>query len=348
MKAAVFYGAGDIRVEDRPVPQIAPEEILVRIKAAGICGSDLHGFRSAPKRTEGRLFGHEYSGQVVEIGREVQDISVGDRVGIEPLVGCRECTYCLSGMYHLCSHLWHIPGFMELQRFPRNKVFKLPDHVPYEEASMLDCIAVAVHALNLSGLKGGETSLILGAGTIGLLTMQTARAFGAGATYEAGTYDFQLKLAKDLGADAVVNVKTENLVEKMKELTGKERVRYFDSEVPRGVDHVFEAVGGPKSPLEDALSAVRRGGTITAIGNPRKPINLSSFVMREVRLIGSSSYASFRSEPEFKIALNLLSEGRINAKELVTHAFPLEKIKDAFDVAADKKRWNSVKVIIRP
>jgi len=348
MKAAIFYGAGDIRVEDRPVPEIGSEEVLVRIKAAGICGSDLHRYRSAPKQTEGRMFGHEYSGQVVEIGGKIQDVSVGDRVGIEPLVGCGKCNYCLSGMYHLCSHLWHIPSFMEYQKFPRNKVFKLPDHISYEEASTLDCIAVAVHALNLSSLKGGETALVLGAGTIGLLTMQTAKAFGAGAVYETGTHDFQVRLAKELGADAVVNIKTENLLEKMKELTGKERARYFELEAPRGVDHVFEAVGGPKSPLEDALSVVRRGGTITAIGSPRNPVNLSSFVMREVRLIGSSSYAYSKSEPEFRIALNLLSAGKINAKELVTHTFPLDKIKYAFDVAADKEKWNSVKVIIRP
>lgn len=345
MKAAIFYGAGDIRVEERPVPEIKADEVLVKIKAAGICGSDILRYRSTPRLAEGVMFGHEYSGQVVEVGESVQNVSVGDRVGLEPLMGCGRCSYCLSGSYHLCSNLWHIPAFVEYQKFPSSKVFKLPDHVTYEEAATLDCIAVAVHALKLSGLKGGETAVVLGAGTIGLLTMQTVKSYGAGAVYQTGTYDFQIKLAKELGADAAINVKKENLIERIKELTGKELV--YNQETPRGVDHVFESVGGPRSPLEDALKIVRRGGTITAIGNPQIPVNLSSFVMREIKILGSSSYAYYNLEPEFTIALNLLSSGRVNAKKIITHTFPLDKIKEAFEVASDKK-FNSVKVIIKP
>lgn len=173
MKAAVFYGAGDIRIEERSLPRIGPGELLVKIKAAGICGSDLHGYRSAPRNSEGHMFGHEYSGEVVEIAKDVENLAIGDRVGLEPLVGCGKCGYCLSGNYHLCLDLWHIPGFAEYQKFPQGKAFTLPDQVSYEEASTLDCIAVAVHAARLSGLKGGEIIAVLGAGTIGLLTMQT-------------------------------------------------------------------------------------------------------------------------------------------------------------------------------
>jgi L-iditol 2-dehydrogenase len=345
MKAALFYGAGDIRVEERPVPEIDPREVLVKIKAAGICGSDLHGYRSAPKRSEGRLFGHEYSGQVVKIGPKIKRVSVEDRVGLEPLVGCGECEYCLTGNYHLCPNLWHIPGFMEYQKFPEGKVFKLPENVSYEEASTLDCIAVAVHAAKLSGIKGQETALVLGAGTMGLLTMQTVKAFGAGAVYQTGTYDFQTKLAEELGADAAVNARTEDLSKRMIELTGKEKVR--GGEVPRGVAHIFEAVGGPKSPLEEALKMVRRGGTVTVIGTLRKPVNISSFVMREVKIIGSSSYAYYNREPEFEIALNLLSSSKVNAERLITHTFPLEEIKQAFNVAADKQS-KSIKVVVKP
>jgi len=345
MRASVFYGAGDIRVEERAVPEIGADEVLVRIKAAGICGSDLHGYRSAPRRTEGRLFGHEYSGQVVEIGGDVERVSVGDRVGLEPLVGCGKCDYCRAGSYHLCPNLWHIPGFMEYQKFPKGKVFRLPENVSYEEASTLDCIAVAVHAVKLSGLKEGETATVLGAGTIGLLTMQTVKAFGASAVYETGAYDFQVELAEELGANAAVNVKTEDLLKRMMELTGKEIVR--GQEMPRGVDHVFEAVGGPKSPLKGALRIVRRGGTVTAIGSPRKPVSISSFVMREIKIVGSSSYAYYNDQPEFEVALGLLSSKKVNAQRLITHTFSLGEISQAFEVAADKSS-ESVKVLVKP
>jgi len=345
LRAATFYGAGDIRIEERPLPRIDPGEVLIKIKAAGICGSDLHGYRSAPRHSEGLMFGHEYSGEVVEAAGDVKGLAVGDRVGLEPLIGCGACDYCLSGNYHLCKDLWHIPGFAEYQKFPQGKAFKLPENVSYEEASTLDCIAVAVHAAKLSGLKGGETVEVLGAGTIGLLTMQTVKAFGAGSVYETGTYDFQVKLAKELGADAVINVRTEDLLGKMKELTGVEVVG--EREVPRGVDHVFEAIGGPKGTLEDALRVVRRGGVITVIGNPKSPVKLSSFVMREIKIIGSSSYAYYDQKPEFQIALDLLAHGKVNAKKIITHKFPLDRIKEAFDVASDK-RTGCIKVVIEP
>jgi L-iditol 2-dehydrogenase len=345
LKAAIFYGAGDIRIEERPLPGVGPGEALVKIKAAGICGSDLHGYRSAPRRSEGHMFGHEYSGEVVEVAKDVTDLAIGDRVGLEPLVGCGKCHYCLSGNYHLCPGLWHIPGFAEFQKFPRGKAYKLPDGVSFGEASTLDCIAVAVHAAKLSGLKGGESAVVLGAGTIGLLTMQTLKAFGAGKVYETGAYDFQVKLAQELGADAAMNARTEGLVERMMELTGVEEVR--GREVPCGVDHVFEAIGGPKNPLEDALRVVRRGGTITVIGDPQNPINLSSFVMREVKIVGSSSYAYYDQKPEFQIALDLLAQGKVNAKKIITHAFTLDRIKEAFDVASDKNT-GCVKVVIEP
>jgi len=345
LRAAIFYGPGDIRIEERPLPRIGPGEVLVKIKAAGICGSDLHGYRSAPTHSEGFMFGHEYSGEVVEAAGDVKGLAVGDRVGLEPLIGCGACDYCLSGNYHLCQDLWHIPGFAEYQKFPQGKAFKLPENVSYEEASTLDCIAVAVHAAKLSGLKGGETVAVLGAGTIGLLTMQTVKAFGAGSVYETGTYDFQVKLAKELGADAVINVRTEDLIGKMKGLTGVEVVG--GREVPRGVDHVFEAIGGPKGTLEDALGVVRRGGVITVIGNPKDPVKLSSFVMREIKIIGSSSYAYYDQKPEFQIALDLLAHGKVNAKKIITHKFPLDRIKEAFDVASDK-RTGCIKVVIEP
>ncbi len=343
MKAAIFYGAGDIRVEERPTPKIGPREVLVKVKAAGICGSDLHSYRSSPKLPEGRMFGHECSGEVVEVGKDVDRISVGERVGLEPLVGCGYCLYCLSGNYHLCPSLRHIPAFVEYQKFPQEKAFKLPDHVSCKEASTLDCIAVAVHAANLSGLKGGETAVVLGAGTIGLLTMQVLKAFGAGAVYETGKYDFQVKLAKELGADAAINVEKENLLERIKALTGVEKTGR--QEMPLGVDHVYEAIGGPKNQLEDALRVVRRGGTITVIGDPKNPLKLSSFVMREIKIIGSSSYAYRGREPEFKVALDLLSRGKVNAQKIITHTFPLERIKEAFDIASDKGT-GCIKVII--
>jgi 2-desacetyl-2-hydroxyethyl bacteriochlorophyllide A dehydrogenase len=347
LRVAVIYGPGDIRVEERDIPEVGPEEVLVNIKACGICGSDLHSYRSGPRLTKGRMLGHEYSGVVVKIGENVRNVSIGDRVGVEPLVNCGRCSYCLSGLYHLCPNLTWPPGFAEYQVLPWRKVFKLPENVSFEEAALLDCVAVAFHAVRLSGLKGGETVTVLGAGSIGLLTMQIAKLFGASKVYQTGTYDAQLKLAKELGADAVINVGEEDLMEKIKELTGVELLTFMNMEAPKGVDYVFEAVGGSKSPIQDAINIVKRGGTIVVIGSPRRLVDLSMIVPKEVKIMGSWSYGYLGSTPEFQIAINLISSGKVNVKKLITHVFPLERIKEAFDTAADKTT-GSIKVIVKP
>lgn len=347
MKAAIFYGAHDIRIEELDVPTISEEEVLIKIKAAGICGSDLHRYVSGQREPCGVMFGHEFSGEVVEVGKNVSGLSVGDRVAVEPLVSCGKCLQCLSGRYNLCSQLNWIPGFAEFACAPWNKVYKIPDHITYEEAALLDCIAVGVHAVKLSGLKIGETAAIFGSGTIGLSTMQVAKASGA-IVYSLGTHDFQLKLAKDLGADITINVRKENLLEKMMDLTGREYLNFLRKELPKGTDYVFEAVGGQKSPLQDAIKIVRRGGTIVSIGSPQNLINLSEIVFKEVRIIGSWSYTYYNYKPEFQIALDLLSEGKVNAKKMITQTYPLEKIDEGFRVALNKAQTPSIKVIIKP
>lgn len=342
MLAARFYGGKDIRVEEVPDPVAGPGEVLVRVRAAGICGSDLHGYRRGVSGTSApRTPGHELAGEVVALGEGVASVAPGARVGVEPLVGCGHCAYCLAGDYHLCPGLEHIGGarpggFAQYTVAPVDRLYPLPEHVSYDEAAILDVLAVAVHALSRVPVAPGERVAVIGSGAIGLSIAQMA-AISGGAVAVLGRREGPLRLAAETAGATGISLLGDP-VAAVREWSGGE-----------GADVVYEAVGGTADTLDLALKLAAPHGRVGVVGSFQEPQTLDVRVpmRRELSLIWVWSYALRGSRPEFAIALDLLARGALKAAPLITHRFPLERIAEGF-ATADDKSGNSIKVIINP
>jgi L-iditol 2-dehydrogenase len=340
MKAGVVYGPRDIRVEEVGMPSPGPGEVLLEVKAAGICGSDLHFHRSdAASTPTGRIMGgHELSGRVAAVGEGVTRVKVGNRVGVEPLLGCGECQYCAMGYYHLCSKLTHPGGgFREYTVLLEDKVFPLPDNVSYDEAATLDCLAVGVHAVHRGGVTITDSVAVIGDAAIGLSTLEVARAAGAKKTALIGHHQSNLEIGKKVGADIAVNSAESDEIEDIMQFTGGE-----------GCDVVFETVGGMADTMETAVKIAKTGGTIVVIGMFRKPVplNFGRLMRNEIDIICSWSYSTWNGVPEFEIALELLARGELDAESLITHRFPIDRINEAFHAALNKGESGALKVLI--
>lgn len=349
MKAGVFYKSRDVRFEDVETPVLTGDEfdVLIEVKAAGICGSDMHYYRGeAPVQLpQGTILGHELSGKVLEVGEGVTNIKSGDRVGIEPLLGCGTCSYCQNGEYHLCKQLSHIGyaykgGFAQYVKVPHNKVYKLTDEIGYEEATLLDGYAVGVHALHLVPIKLGDFIVVLGAGTIGICMAQIAQAAGASRVVLVGRSEAILDIAKEAGIKEVFNTSED----------GDLNTWIQEQTNGLGADIVYETIGGNAPTLNQAVDIVRAGGSIGILGMHfnDKPINLLSAHMKEVKWFYCFSYARWEERTEFEIALNLLKEKKINARPLITHRYSLEQISEAFEMCMDKTKAKAIKAVVLP
>lgn len=345
MKAALFYGPKDIRVQEIEKPKITSKEVLIKVKVAGICGSDLHFYKGeAPiKLDTGTVLGHELSGEVVAIGDEVKSIKIGDRVGVEPLIGCGKCVFCKIGQYHLCKNLKHIGyaykgGFAEYTKVPQENIYNLPNNVTYEEASLLDCYAVSVHGLNKVRVKINDVVVIIGGGPLGITTAQLVKVAGVKKVILIDLLDKVLQVARKAGIDYTLDASKIDVINEIRKLTDG-----------LGADIVFECVGGKAPTLNQAVQMIKPGGTIGIIGMRNEgSMDFWSAHQKEIDIRFIWSYAKWGIETEFKIALNLLESKRINAVPLITHKFSLNKINDAFATALNKKESNAVKVSIYP
>jgi len=344
MLAARFYGGKDIRVEEIPQPEPGPGEVLIRVRAAGICGSDLHGYRDPQAKPHPpRTPGHELAGEIVAVGPGVQAVRVGDRVAVEPLIGCGECAFCRAGQYHLCARLEHIGGarsggFAEFTVAPVDKVFAIPDQVSFEEAALLDVLAVAVHALSRVPVAPGERVVVIGTGAIGLSIAQMA-ALSGGDVAVVGRRDEPLEVAKQTANAKGICTKREDPVKAVHAWTDG-----------LGADVVFEAVGGTANTFGQAVAMAAPGGRVGLVGSFREPQTFDTFraYRQELSLIWVWSYAWRGRRPEFAIALDLLVRGELQAAPLITHRYPLSAIGQAFEAADQKAAYGSIKVVILP
>jgi threonine dehydrogenase-like Zn-dependent dehydrogenase len=271
----------------------------------------------------------------------VTHVKEGDRVGVEPLVGCDRCRFCAAGHYHLCPELRHVSvGFGEMGVVPADKVFRIPDNVSDDAAAILDCVAVGVHAVQRGPASLTDTAVVLGDAAIGLFTAQCAKADGAGRVGVIGHHAHSLDIARKVGADFTLNSKDVDAAAAVRELTGG-----------LGADIVYESVGGTTSALADAAQLVRPGGTIVIIGSFRPqapPPEWRRLMRNEVNLLFSWSYARWNGVPEFQISIDLLASGRVKADPIVTHRFPLEQVDAAFQAAMQKGESKATKVLVKP
>ena len=348
MKAALFYGGPDIRVETAPDPVPGPGEVLVRVRAAGVCGSDLHRYRRKDDhQTEPSMTGHELAGDIAAVGPGVMGLAVGQRVGVEPrhLVSCGHCRWCLRGDTELCPEVGmedgrHVQstGFAEYSLEPAENCYPLPDMLPYDTAAILDVYAVAVHALHRVPVGPMDTVVVFGAGAVGLAVVQVARTLGAGRVIAVDTWDAPLAAARQLGCDAVINSTEADVVAAVRDLTGGQ-----------GADVVFEAVGGRAPTFAAALDVVARGGRVGVIGmfSDVQTLDPRPLMRKELNLHWIWSYGLWCGVPEFQIALDMLVSGKIDTAPLITHRFPLDRIADAFAAADDKRASGAIKVLIQ-
>jgi L-iditol 2-dehydrogenase len=319
MKALLLSQYNQLDIADVPAPVPGAEEILVRVAACGICGSDVHGYDgTSGRRIPPIVMGHEAAGVVAAAGTGVTRFKAGDRVTFDSTVYCGECEFCRQGEINLCNNRQVIGvscgdyrragAFAEFVVVPQRIAYHLPDALEFPQAAMLEAVSVALHAVRISEMKGGETALVIGAGMIGLLTLQAAKAGGAARVLVADIDQTRLQRAMSVGADETMLLSGGELV--------KEVLRRTEG---RGVDLVLEAVGREET-IAASIASVRKGGTVTLIGNisPEVKIPLQVVVSRQIRLQGSCA-----SSGEYPQAMELLANGKIKVQSLITAIAPL-------------------------
>ncbi|MDE0086901.1 MAG: alcohol dehydrogenase catalytic domain-containing protein [Candidatus Poribacteria bacterium] len=341
MKAAQFYGGKDIRVETVPDPTPEAEQVLVQVEAAGICGSDLHGYHHQPdKPLSPRIGGHELAGQIVDIGKDVAEHKTGERVAIEPISPCNNCPECYNGYYNICTNLRHAGGgFAEFMVARTSNAYPLPDSVSAEGGALAEVYAVAVHAVNRAMVSPGDRVAIIGSGPVGLTIAQVADIAGATSIAVLGKPDAPIQIAHE-AVDAVpINVDKTDAVEAV-----------MDWSNGRGADVVFEAVGGKANTLEQATQIAAKRGRVCMVGGHGAPLTFSERFARsrELTIIWSFCYGRRGGKTEFQIAIDLLAAGKLDPSPLVTHRFNLDEITQAFAVAAGRDEHGSVKVLVMP
>jgi L-iditol 2-dehydrogenase len=343
MKALLLAEYNKFELADLPRPIPGPEEVLVEVTACGICGSDVHGYDgSSGRRIPPIVMGHEAAGIVAETGTDVTGFQKGDRVTFDSTVYCGNCDYCRSGQMNLCDFRQVVGvscgdyrragAFAEYVVVPQRILYRLPDTLSFPEAAMLEAVSVALHAVRLSEMRGGETALVIGAGMIGLLTLQAARAAGAASVFITDLDPTRLKLAKEMGADETLHLSGAELIAEVMRLTAG-----------KGVDVALEAVGRNET-ISAAIDCVRKGGTVLLIGNikPEVTLPLQKVVSRQVRLQGTAA-----SSGEYPQAIELMTCGKIRVKPLITAVAPLEEGPRWFD-RLHAGEPNLMKVVLAP
>jgi L-iditol 2-dehydrogenase len=339
MRVAVYYNNSDVRLEERPVPQAGPGELLVRVMASGVCGSDVmewYRIKKAPI-----ILGHEITGEIAEVGEGVNGYKKGDRVFVSHHVPCNTCHYCLNGNHTACDMLhttnFDPGGFAEYLRVPQinvdRGVFVLPDEVSFEDGSFIEPLACVVRGQRTAGLKPGNSVLVIGSGISGLLHIALARATGAGRIVATDLNEYRLKMAEKFGADMVMSA-TEDVPARLAEINGGGRA-----------DLVIVCAGVLPA-FEQALRSVDRGGTVLCFAptepGVKLPVPVNDFWRNSITVMPSYGAAPV----DLAIAMELIRSGRVPVNDMITHRLGLAEAGKGFKLVAEGGK--SVKVIIEP
>jgi threonine dehydrogenase-like Zn-dependent dehydrogenase len=342
MKAALYDGQA-MQVGEVPVPCVMPEAVIVRVRAAGICGSELNYFRSVDRLQE-RPSGHEVAGEIVEIGPGVDGWSIGDRVALDTICqgrACGKCRYCLAGQHFHCLNPTSFGGggFAEYIQRKAMGSHRLPDKLSWAEGALVEPLAVGVHGLRKGQLRGGENVIVLGCGTIGLSAVAAARSLGANQVLATARHPHQGEMALKLGANAIFSPDDQNLGQAV-----------ADATEGQGVDMVVEAVGGyAGETARQAIQVCRRLGRIILIGAFHRPVelNLGALLAKERDLITANCYSIADQRHDFDVAIDILASGRLPLRDMVTHTFALDDARVALETAYDKST-HCIKVQLVP
>jgi 2-desacetyl-2-hydroxyethyl bacteriochlorophyllide A dehydrogenase len=337
MKAAVFHGPRDVTTEEVETPKLLPGDVLVRIRACGICGSDLHAYKHGlfaevlgTPVDSGRILGHEFGGEIAEINGEVKGLKVGDRV---------TCGIGSGGNAE----------YLRLPAVAAPVISHIPPEVSYEEAATNEPLANSVHAVALAGPAEGETAVVIGAGIIGLGVVQVLKALSATKTIIViDLSDKRLAMAKQLGADAVVNAASEDPYRKVLELAGSTPVSAVDA-LAAGVDMVFDCAGvsreqAGRPTLMQALMMAKQNGRVVLVAVSERPFEIeANLIMRKgLKVFGSWAWTL----PEFAQALDLMRTGKVDRKQLISHEFSLDQAREAYETQVNAEE--AIKVLLKP
>jgi L-iditol 2-dehydrogenase len=338
MKALVYEGPWQMPLRQLDPPQPDPGEAIVSVQAVGICGSDVHGFMGTTGRRKPPIvMGHEFCGVISAAGPQVTTFKVGDRVIGQPLLPCGHCDNCLAGLWNICFNRSGLGidldgAFADVVRVPQQLLYALPDDMSWEQGAMVEPLAIAMHAVNLTPLKLLDCLVIIGSGTIGLLTLLAARLKGAGQIIVTDMNPHRLDMARQLGADVAVNIREHDPVAVVREHSRS-----------LGADAVIEAVGATAS-VKQSLAVVRTGGHVTWIGNsqPEVELNMQQVVTRELTIQGAYGF-----NQEFTRSIEAIRSGVIDIGPLIEQISPLADGPQIFNDLAGGK-LDAVKVILKP
>ncbi|MQY58873.1 MAG: alcohol dehydrogenase catalytic domain-containing protein [Clostridia bacterium] len=346
MKAAVLKGIENLEMEDISRPTPSPQEILIKVKACSICGTDIRVYHHGHKHMRfPRITGHELSGEIVEIGKRVEGHKLGEKVAIAPAIPCGRCHYCRRGMQSMCINLTAIGyhydgGFAEFMVVPEDAVRNgcvntIPSELSFEEAALAEPLACAINGQQLSQIDLGNTVVVVGAGPLGCIHLQLAKAKGASRTILVELSRERIDFAKKFAfPDIVINPSSENAIQRIKEETEG-----------RGADRIIVSCPSGKA-QEESLSMVAPRGIINFFGglpldNPFIKLNSNLIHYGEFYVVGTHGSAPYHNE----LALSLISQEKVRIKELVTHRLPLERLEEGLALAESKK---GMKVLINP
>ena len=342
MKAAFLDKANDISLRDIPIPKYSQDEVLINIKAIGICGSDLHFYKNGKMGSsiikEPLILGHECSGVIEAIGKNVENLEVGDRVAIEPCIPCYKCNYCKAGKYHLCDKLVFMGAaptshgaFTEYIKYDPNFVFKISSEVSFEDAAAVEPLSVGFNSAIKVGIRPGSNVCIIGFGPIGFACLEMSKIMGASKIFVSDISDFRLNIAKEHGAYCIINARRENLIEKIRDLTNGE-----------GIECVIETAGHERT-LIQSLEIVKKDGKIgwlSVVDKDMITIPYFGIILNDITIEGIHLYTN-----TYKPIIDLLESKRINLSNWVTNRFKIDDIVEAFKVASDSN-IDKMKIII--
>lgn len=341
-RAVYMTGLNKMRIKDIPVPVVKEKQVLVQVEYVGICGSDMHYLEHGAIGdfiVDGDfILGHECAGTVVDVGKDVNNLKIGDRVALEPGITCGECEFCKSGKYNLCPDVEFLatPPYhgclMNYIAFPENMCFKLPDSISTKEGALIEPLAVGMHAASQGDVQLGNSVVILGAGCIGLVTMLACKAYGATDITVVDVMQKRLDLALELGATRIINAREEDVTKKIEEVTNG-----------RGVDIVLETAGN-KVTIQQTAYIVKKGGRIVLVGLAPEDIieyNFAKIMNKEVTI-----KSVFRYRNIYPKAIQAVGKGLIDISKIVTHEFTFEETEKAFDFVIHNKN-DVVKAVIK-
>ena len=343
MKALLLTEYNHFEYTDVPDPEIGLHDVLVQVKACGICGSDIHGMDGGSgRRIPPIVMGHEASGVIVQIGASVTNWHVGNRVTFDSTVYCGECHFCRKGLINLCDHRRVLGvscdeyrrhgAFAEYVAVPQHILYRLPDEISFAHGAMVEPVSIAVHAASRVPIALDDTVVVVGSGMIGLLVIQTLRAAGCGNIIAVDLNEFRLKRAIEMGADLALNPNTSDVIAGVHKLTNG-----------RGADVAFEVVGATPT-VQTAVHALRKGGSLALVGNlaPKVELPLQAVVTRQLTLAGSASSCG-----QYPACLNMITRGSIKLDDIISEIAPLSEGATWFKRQYDGNE-NLLKVILEP